>query len=344
MFLLVYLHMHAVALTKKTLFLPARGWVSAGLPLPRESLADEFQSASGLSLAVRPIAIRLWQSAGKRGGLEACAILHPCAKQSEAGSTPSSEAKTLLTSFSRCRPGSSSDTEQVSKRSTGLTASIVRCGSHLTTIAQVLCSLTRKKISGGDTGVSRPRSTPSNKLVLHVSRPAEAFRPTFRPALSRFETKFIQPAAERIQFMSGVPNGVGPAVQLRGSLYRNAGASSKAQLHKGPPRQSAEDPPQGNSSILPPEGPEFAGVQIPAQRCNEKGCVFPAAWRDSGKCRQHDRQRREPALFHSRQPSTLLLDQAKFGVADGQAEIHGNRLKDRRRLARLWETFLEGAA
>ena len=37
-------------------------------------------------------------------------------------------------------------------------------------------------------------------------------------------------------------------------------------------------------------------------------------------------------------------DQAKFGVADGQAEIHGNRLKDRRRLARLWETFLEGAA
>src|SRR5438552_16232305 len=74
-FLLVYLHMHAVALTKKTLFLPARGWVSAGLPLPRESLADEFQSASGLSLAVRPIAIRLWHSAGKRGGLEACAIL-----------------------------------------------------------------------------------------------------------------------------------------------------------------------------------------------------------------------------------------------------------------------------
>ena len=93
----------------------------------------------------------------------------------------------------------------------------------------------------------------------------------------------------------------------------------------------------------PPEGSGLAGAAT-AQRCSEKGCVFPAAGSDTGKCRQHLREHREPALFSSVQPSTLLLDRAKFGLPDSDSEPQVSRSSDRRRLTKLRRAFLEGAA
>jgi hypothetical protein len=72
--------------------------------------------------------------------------------------------------------------------------------------------------------------------------------------------------------------------------------------------------------------------------------VFPAAGGGIGKCRQHQRQYREPALFSSVQPSTLLLDRAKFGLPDSDSEPRVSRSSDRRRLTKLWQAFREGAA
>jgi len=73
-------------------------------------------------------------------------------------------------------------------------------------------------------------------------------------------------------------------------------------------------------------------------RCCEKGCVFPAA--REGRCLQHDRQAREPILFSSHQPTRVVLEQGKFGVPE--TEIDTSRGQDRRKLAALRETFLEG--
>lgn len=81
-------------------------------------------------------------------------------------------------------------------------------------------------------------------------------------------------------------------------------------------------------------------VAQPSPRCNEKGCVFPSASSASKKCFYHDRQGREPAFFHSRQPTTLLLDRAKFGLADPDDDAR----HDRRRLAQQREATLEDAA
>jgi hypothetical protein len=82
-------------------------------------------------------------------------------------------------------------------------------------------------------------------------------------------------------------------------------------------------------------------VPLPVQpanpRCREKGCVFPAA--RAGRCLQHDRQSREPIIFSSHQPTRVVLDQGKFGVPE--TEVDTSRVKDRRRLAALRETFLE---
>jgi hypothetical protein len=73
-------------------------------------------------------------------------------------------------------------------------------------------------------------------------------------------------------------------------------------------------------------------------RCREKGCVFPAA--REGRCVQHDRQAREPILFSSHQPTRVVLEQGKFGVPE--VEVDTSRGQDRRKLAALRESFLEG--
>lgn len=80
-------------------------------------------------------------------------------------------------------------------------------------------------------------------------------------------------------------------------------------------------------------------VEAFAQRCSEKGCVFPASTDGSGRCVQHDRQSREPSLFSSFQPTRLVLDRAKFGLPE--VEVDTSRVKDRRKLADMRQAFLE---
>jgi len=66
-------------------------------------------------------------------------------------------------------------------------------------------------------------------------------------------------------------------------------------------------------------------------RCCQRGCVFPAYPGAHGECAYHRRQFLEPACFQSRQPSFLLLDQARFGLPDREPD--DERLRDRHRLA-----------
>ncbi|HZP01512.1 MAG TPA: hypothetical protein VFD30_14575 [Terriglobia bacterium] len=82
-----------------------------------------------------------------------------------------------------------------------------------------------------------------------------------------------------------------------------------------------------------------SNVDFSSRRCREKGCVFPVASSETGRCLQHDRQISEPALFHSHQPSMLLLDRAKFGLPDHEPD--DSRARDRRRFAMLREARLE---
>jgi hypothetical protein len=91
-------------------------------------------------------------------------------------------------------------------------------------------------------------------------------------------------------------------------------------------------------SIPPAKKP----VRIEARRCVERGCIYPAGPGKSERCLQHQRQQREPTLFHSRQPSMILLDCAKFGLPEEEPE--DSRFRDRRRLAAQREAFLGGAA
>lgn len=102
-----------------------------------------------------------------------------------------------------------------------------------------------------------------------------------------------------------------------------------------PPPQSAGLPPALLSE------PRALGGYVP--RCTEKGCVFPQARPGGGKCRQHERQFREPDLFTTRQPSVLLLDRAKFDFPESGFEEQEARANDRRNLAKLWRTFQDGA-
>ena len=96
--------------------------------------------------------------------------------------------------------------------------------------------------------------------------------------------------------------------------------------------------------MLRPERPDLAGIEAADQRFSEKGCMVPAVGHGTGKCRQHQRQHCEPALFSSLQPSTLLLDRAKFGLPDSDSEPRVSPSSDRRRLTKQWQAFLEGAA
>ena len=140
--------------------------------------------------------------------------------------------------------------------------------------------------------------------------------------------------------MADVPGLIGLIVYPPAPANVNSAASLNPELLQPPPVQQDTR----NTFISPAKRPPPAGVPILSARCNEKGCVFPAALLGSGRCCHHDRQDQEPALFLSQQPSMLLLDHAKFGLADSEFERGGSRSGDRRRLARLWETFQEGIA
>jgi hypothetical protein len=60
-------------------------------------------------------------------------------------------------------------------------------------------------------------------------------------------------------------------------------------------------------------------------------------------CIHHFRERREPSLFLSRQPSLTLLDRARFGLTTQDDDIRSRSL-DRQRFAHERETFLDEAA
>jgi hypothetical protein len=117
---------------------------------------------------------------------------------------------------------------------------------------------------------------------------------------------------------------------------------SRASRRYGGPRAGLSSPSSGVrqtglwSTSLPAPG------SAPGLRCSEKGCIFPATESGTGKCLLHDLEEREPALFLSCQPTMLLLDQAKFGLPDPEADY--SRARDRRRLATLREEFLEEVA
>ncbi len=74
-------------------------------------------------------------------------------------------------------------------------------------------------------------------------------------------------------------------------------------------------------------------------RCGQKGCIFPARAGGSCLCALHELEQREPKCFHSRQPSSLLLEQAKFGIVN--PELASGRARDRRLLTELLEAYWE---
>jgi len=75
-----------------------------------------------------------------------------------------------------------------------------------------------------------------------------------------------------------------------------------------------------------------------AARCRIKGCIFPAAPHTNGRCLHHYRQENEPTLFHSHQPTLLILEHAKFELP--LTHTKDFRRSDQRRLAALREAFL----
>lgn len=88
-----------------------------------------------------------------------------------------------------------------------------------------------------------------------------------------------------------------------------------------------------------PAASAVTDLAVPTRRCAERGCVFPAAGCDSQYCVHHRRQEMEPALFHSRQPTWLIIHRSTG--PDGSASLRG-RSHDRFRLAAQSKAFHQG--
>jgi len=86
--------------------------------------------------------------------------------------------------------------------------------------------------------------------------------------------------------------------------------------------------------------PRVLGQECFQSRCCQKACVFPAQPGGRGECAYHRRQSLEPGFFQSVQPSSLLLDQAKFGLPDSEPD--DGRVRDRHRLAAERVRFMLG--
>jgi len=96
-------------------------------------------------------------------------------------------------------------------------------------------------------------------------------------------------------------------------------------------------------SELPPKLKPRAVMLTMPGRCVEKGCVFPAMPVAGGRCVHHQRQQQEPGLYSSRQPSSAVVAQGKFGpprVEEIEREERGTRVEDRRRMFKERERFL----
>lgn len=102
---------------------------------------------------------------------------------------------------------------------------------------------------------------------------------------------------------------------------------------------------RGNGQVVTSD-PAPAPMTVPARaghaRCREKGCIFPVSTSGEGACAMHRLAEKEPKLFLSLQPSSFLLDQAKFVIPDRDFDY--SRARDRRRLAVLREQTLEDVA
>ncbi len=105
---------------------------------------------------------------------------------------------------------------------------------------------------------------------------------------------------------------------------------------QAPPGPGTVFSPRQQGPIHPPP------LGVPWPRCPVKGCVFPAASHGGEQCLLHDLTEREPKHFRSLQPSTLLLDQAKFAIPSPEHE--DSRARDRRRLALVREKMLDEVA
>ena len=150
------------------------------------------------------------------------------------------------------------------------------------------------------------------------------------------------PCVERIPPMANSPMVARISPRVAAAPASHVGVSFFPTFSQGPPLTTVSgniNPFAGRASF---PGLNGSNTDFSNRRCREKGCVFPAARSESGRCLQHDRQYSEPALFHSQQPSMLLLDQAKFGLPDSEPD--DSRARDRRRFAVLREANLDEAS
>src|SRR2546425_4722105 len=115
----------------------------------------------------------------------------------------------------------------------------------------------------------------------------------------------------------------GPMVLRRkdaGRADRSGSAGGPAAFERT--RGTAADFPVPAPASFTPRPAERPGLHFsdPLEgRCGQKGCIFPARPGGSRLCAVHELEQREPKCFHSRQPSSLLLEQAK--KVDGNGNI-----------------------
>lgn len=128
---------------------------------------------------------------------------------------------------------------------------------------------------------------------------------------------------------------VPPHAGTRGA-FSSAGMLSSTQSPSiGALHHPYQGPPEARPSGRALEAADFSASAASGVRCAEKGCVFPAAVGPGGICLYHERERREPGCFHSRQPSQLLLERAKFGLL--VSDYEEARARDRK----LWRWLRE---
>jgi len=116
---------------------------------------------------------------------------------------------------------------------------------------------------------------------------------------------------------------------------------ARQALHRLQRGAAAARPPLDSSAALPAPTGEVRR-DLCSSRCCQKACVFPAHPDGRGECIYHCRQSLEPDRFQSLQPSSLLLDQAKFGLPDSEPD--DTRVQDRHRLATERVQFILGEA
>jgi hypothetical protein len=83
---------------------------------------------------------------------------------------------------------------------------------------------------------------------------------------------------------------------------------------------SSESPPLGKGRL----------EKFSSTRCALKGCIFPAHPDSPGRCLYHQREREEPKMFETRQPTQLVLGQAKFGLPEREPDEWRFRVRRQR--------------